>query len=182
MVEHSFHYIIANDFNYINVTEPVSQLLGSFPEVFRQQMIQLSFISAEISIPRQNIISVDVVKHCKKEKNIRMNPCLTPPCLCQVRQEQYLKRLPTSFFNVYIFFLIRIRMAILQHKKCNPRKNYWRATQKAHKQICSARYLNRKSKELIPCFKKTTKNCWNKVDLLKVQHHKQNQVCPGKKI
>lgn len=75
-------------------------------------------------------------------------------------------------------------MAILQHKKCNPRKNYWRSTQKARKWISSARYLNRKSKELIPCLKTTTKkkNCWNKVDLSKVQHHKQNQVLFWEKI
>lgn len=33
--EHSFHYIIADNLNYIDVTESVSQLLGNFPEVFR---------------------------------------------------------------------------------------------------------------------------------------------------
>lgn len=59
----SFHYIVADNFNHIDVTEPVSQLLGNFPEVFREQVIQLSFISAELSIPGQNVISVGVVKY-----------------------------------------------------------------------------------------------------------------------
>lgn len=59
----SFHYIMADNFNYVNVTEPMSQLLGNFPEVFREQVVQLPLISAEVSIPGQNVISVGVVKY-----------------------------------------------------------------------------------------------------------------------
>lgn len=152
MVEHSFHYIIANDFNYINVTEPVPQLLGSFPEVFRQQMIQLSFISAEVSIPRQNIISIDVVKHCKKERKYQDESIFNTSLPLPSEAELYLKRLPIFFFNV-LHFLPNKNGNLTTQEIQSKKKNYWRSTQKAHKWISSAQYLNRKSKELIPCLK-----------------------------
>lgn len=73
MSEQSSHDIVADDFDHVHVAQPVAQLPGDFPEVLGQQVVELALVSAEASIPGQDVVSVAVVKHYQEEKGHASN-------------------------------------------------------------------------------------------------------------
>lgn len=73
MSEQSSHDIVADDFDHVHVAQPVAQLPGDFPEVLGQQVVELALVSAEVSIPGQDVVSVAVVKYYQEEKGCASN-------------------------------------------------------------------------------------------------------------
>lgn len=73
MSEQSSNNIIADDFDHVHVAQPVAQLSGDFPEILGQQVVEPPLVSAEVSVPGQNVVSVAVVKHYQEEKGRASN-------------------------------------------------------------------------------------------------------------
>ncbi len=70
-------HVITDQVDHVHLRQTHSQLFGHFPEVLRQHLIQLALISTQGDVPRQNIVPIAVVKHCRERnsENVTDNQC-----------------------------------------------------------------------------------------------------------